>query len=146
MATTEFYTAMMIEPMSSREQAKNLDDPVKTLVLVDDESDLRQIVRFALETPTLRILEAGNGHEALRLARQVEPDLIVIDWMMPGITGIEVIQILRRDPRTANIPIIMLTSQERTEEIDRLSALGPFAFLPKPFNPIELIQTVERAL
>ena len=88
----------------------------------------------------------GNGLEAIELARRCAPDLILLDWMMPGLSGLEVVEILRHDPETAGIPIIMLSSCDQAESIKQILALGVIAYLAKPFSPVELLQTVESAL
>ena len=119
---------------------------VRTIMLADDELDIRTILRILLETSDTQILEASNGTDALELARQSSPDLILLDWMMPGLDGLEVIRALRRDPETAAIPIIMLSSQDQPHEIQQVLELDVTAFLSKPFNPAELLATVEQAL
>ncbi len=118
----------------------------RTIMLVDDELDIRTILRIMLEDSATRILEVGNGYDALTLAKKTRPDLILLDWMMPGLNGLEVVEALRRDPATADIPIIMLSSRDQADEIRELLALGVIAYLAKPFSPLELLQTVERAL
>jgi CheY-like chemotaxis protein len=118
----------------------------KTIMLADDELDIRTVCRILLESSEIHILEASNGTDALELARQSPPDLIVLDWMMPGLDGLEVLQALRREPETAAIPIIMLSSRDQPEDIQRALDLDVTAYLSKPFNPVELLATVERAL
>lgn len=125
---------------------KDCIDNDKTIMLVDDELDIRTVLRIKLENPGTRILEVGNGYDALRLARQNPPDLILLDWMMPGLNGVEVVEALRREPATALIPVIMLSSREQTEEIKSILALGVIAYLAKPFSPLDLMRTVESAL
>ena len=118
----------------------------RTIMLVDDELDIRIILRILLEDAATRILEVGNGYDALTMAKKTRPDLILLDWMMPGLNGLEVVEALRRDPETADIPVIMLSSHDHAEEIKKILALGVIAYLAKPFSPLELLQTVERAL
>ena len=120
---------------------------LKTIMLVDDQLDLRTLVRMTLEDPALRIVEADNGDDAVALARREHPDLVLLDWMMPGgRNGLEVLAALREDPETAAIPVIMLTSRAEAEDFDLTSAAGALAHLTKPFSPLELLQTVERVL
>jgi two-component system phosphate regulon response regulator PhoB len=80
------------------------------------------------------------------MAREAIPDLMLLDWMMPGRTGLEVAEALRDDPKTSDIPIVMLTSRNQKGDIDRAAAAGVHAHLTKPFSPLELLQTVSRAL
>jgi two-component system, OmpR family, phosphate regulon response regulator PhoB len=119
---------------------------MKTILLADDEANLRILVRTTLEDPDYRILEAADGTSALELARQQHPDLLVLDWMMPGINGIEVAKALRQDPATAHIPIIMLTARGQETDKTQGHSLGTCAYLVKPFSPLELLQKVQEAL
>lgn len=118
----------------------------KTIMLVDDQMDLRTLVRMTLEDPALRIIEAKDGDEALELARREVPDLMLLDWMMPGLDGLEVMAGLQRDPRTAEIPVIMLTSRNQDADIALSVSAGVCCHLTKPFSPLQLLQTVERVL
>ncbi|MBI3302020.1 MAG: response regulator [Deltaproteobacteria bacterium] len=119
---------------------------MKTILLADDETNLRMLVCTTLDDPQYRILEAANGTAALELARQEHPDLLVLDWMMPGMTGIEVAKALRRDPATAQIPIIMLTAKGQGTDREQGRALGTYAYLVKPFSPLELLEKVQKVL
>lgn len=119
---------------------------VKTILLADDEANLRMLVRTTLDDPAYRILEAADGTAALALARNDHPDLVVLDWMMPGINGVEVAAALRHDPGTAHIPIIMLTARGQGADITHGRAAGADAYLVKPFSPLELLAKVQEAL
>jgi DNA-binding response OmpR family regulator len=119
---------------------------MKTLLLADDEANLRMLARITLDDPDYRILEAADGATALALARAEHPDLLVLDWMMPGLTGIEVARLLRQDPHTSNIPIIMLTAKGQATDKDQGQNCGAYAYLVKPFSPLELLEKVEAAL
>jgi two-component system phosphate regulon response regulator PhoB len=119
---------------------------MKTILLADDEANLRILVRTTLEDPDYCVLEAADGTSALVLARQQHPDLLVLDWMMPGINGIEVARTLRQDPTTAHIPIIMLTARGQETDKTQGHSLGTCAYLVKPSSPLELLQKVQEAL
>lgn len=116
---------------------------MKTILLADDEPNLRLLVKTTLSDPRFRILEAENGREALRLAKEQHPDLIVLDWMMPGLSGIEVAAALREDPLTRGIPIIMLTAKGQQADRDTTASLAVSAHLVKPFSPLELLEKVD---
>jgi CheY-like chemotaxis protein len=118
----------------------------KKVLIADDEDNLRLLVRTTLEDPKYEILEAADGHQALGAVRTGRPDLVVLDWMMPGMSGIEVLRQLREDPATAGIPVIMLTAKAQQKDMDRGRALGARAYLTKPFSPLDLLQQVEEAL
>jgi two-component system phosphate regulon response regulator PhoB len=123
-----------------------MTDELKTILLADDEAHLRRLVRTTLEDLDYVILEAEDGAAALRLARERRPDLLILDWMMPGLSGLEVAEAARRDPRTAGRPIILLTARSQVRDLERGRAAGVFAYLTKPFSPLELLREVERAL
>ncbi len=119
---------------------------MKTILLADDEANLRILVRTTLDDPEYCILEAADGTAALDLVRQKQPDLLVLDWMMPGINGIELAKTLRQDPSTAHIPIILLTARGQETDKAQGHSLGAYAYLVKPFSPLELRQKVQEAL
>jgi two-component system, OmpR family, phosphate regulon response regulator PhoB len=119
---------------------------MKTILLADDEAYLRMLVRTTLRDPAYRMVEAADGPAALALARQERPDMVVLDWMMPGLSGIEVATALRQDPTTASIPIIMLTAKGQAADQARGQAAGVDAYLIKPFSPLELLETVQAVL
>ncbi len=118
----------------------------KTILLVEDDLDLRQVVRITVEEPGRRLLEASSGTEALEIALAESPDLIVLDWGLPGLTGIEVARRLRENSRTKGIPIIMLTARDQSIEKDQARALGIHDYLIKPFSPLELMDCIDSAL
>ena len=127
-------------------EALRKEEPMKTILLADDEANLRILVRTTLDDSNYNILEVADGTSALDLARQQRPDLLVLDWMMPGINGIDVARTLRQDPSTADIPIIMLTARGQETDKAQGGSLGAYAYLVKPFSPLELLQKVQEAL
>jgi signal transduction histidine kinase len=118
--------------------------PATTILLADDEANLRMLVRTTLEHPARRIVEASDGRSALDLARRERPDLVVLDHMMPGMTGLEVLRALRGEPATRPIPIVMLTASGQDKDKLEAERLGVDAYLVKPFSPLELLQAVEQ--
>ena len=119
---------------------------MKTILLADDEANLRMLVHTTLDDPQYRILEASDGASAFKLAKQEHPDLLVLDWMMPGMTGIEVARALHNDAATSHIPIIMLTAKGQEKDKEQGRALGAYAYLVKPFSPLELLEKVQEVL
>jgi len=119
--------------------------PGKILV-VDDEPAIRAMVRFALKQADFLCTEAGDAAEAQALVLQDVPDLILLDWMLPGLDGVDYARRLRRERLTQNIPIIMLTA--RVDEEDKVRGLNTGAddFMTKPFSPRELIARVKAVL
>lgn len=119
---------------------------MKTVLLADDEQNLRELVRTTLEDPDYRILEAADGRTALELARRELPDLVVLDWTMPVMNGVDVVEALRKEPATATTPIIMLTARGQATDRKRGVAAGVTAYLVKPFSPLELLEKVRELL
>lgn len=119
---------------------------MKSILVADDEVNLRILVRTTLDEPNYRILEAVDGPETLQRVRQEKPDLILLDWMMPGKSGIDVLKKLKQDPATAAIPVVMLTAKAQAADRERGMALGAQAYLVKPFSPLELMEVVKNIL
>jgi two-component system phosphate regulon response regulator PhoB len=109
------------------------------LLLVEDDRSLAELITFHFEREGYAVSRTGDGEEALLLAEEIRPDLMILDWMIEGISGIEVCRRLRRRPSTANLPILMLTA--RGEEDDRVRGLetGADDYITKPFSPKELV-------
>ena len=119
---------------------------VKTILIADDEEDLRLLVQVTLENPAYEILTAVDGPSALRAIQSQLPDLVILDWMMPGCNGCQVVEQLRQNPHTAGIPVVMLTAKDVAESTELVEGLGLAGFLRKPFSPLELIHTVRAVL
>jgi DNA-binding response OmpR family regulator len=121
--------------------------PDEQLILIaDDEDDVRELVRLNLRRAGYQTVEAVDGLEALRLARQHRPDLIVLDVMMPGRDGLRVCEELREDDSLQKVPVIMLTARGMAE--DRIAGLemGADDYIAKPFSPKELVLRVQALL
>jgi DNA-binding response OmpR family regulator len=116
------------------------------VLIADDEAHLRLLVRKTLETEDLRMLEAVDGPGALELARKERPDLVILDWMMPGLSGLQVLAALREHVETSATPVLMLTARSQQVDRDEALRLGVRGYLVKPFSPLELIQLVESVL
>jgi DNA-binding response OmpR family regulator len=111
---------------------------------IEDQADIRRLIRMTLEFKGLDVLEASDGEEGIRLARQHVPDLILLDVMMPGMDGLTASRILGDDPLVAHIPIIILSALGRTSDIDAGLETGVRAYLVKPFSPWELLALVDQ--
>jgi len=116
------------------------------VLLVEDDPNLAELIRYNLEREDFEVESTPDGEEALLLARERAPDLVVLDWMIESLSGIEVCRRLRRMNETANVPIIMLTA--RVEEEDRIRGLetGADDYITKPFSPRELVARVSAVL
>jgi DNA-binding response OmpR family regulator len=116
------------------------------ILVVDDETDAVELVAFNLKAAGFEVVAANDGAEALRKARSHAPQLIVLDLMLPEIDGLEVCKLLRRDPATATVPILMLTA--KAAEMDRVLGLelGAEDYVTKPFSPRELVLRIKKIL
>ena len=117
-----------------------------TVLVVEDELAQREVLAYNLEAEGFRVVKAGNGDEALLHVEEDVPDIIVLDWMMPNVSGIEVCRQLKTRPETRSIPIIMLSA--RSEEIDKVRGLetGADDYVVKPYSVIELMARVRSQL
>ena len=116
------------------------------ILLVEDDLALRELIRFHLDRAGYELRETGDGDEALRIAIETPPDLVLLDWMVEGMAGIEVCRQLRRGASTKDVPIMMITA--RGEEADRLSGLdtGADDYITKPFSLRELLARIAAVL
>lgn len=116
---------------------------MKTILLAEDEPNLRLLVTSTLEDPKYELVSCADGLEALARARDSHPDLLILDWMMPGLTGIDVVRTLRAESGFETVPVVLLTA--RSQEHDRAEArkAGVTHYLTKPFSPLELLDLVE---
>ncbi|MGI5859640.1 MAG: response regulator [Tepidanaerobacteraceae bacterium] len=118
----------------------------KAILIVDDEKNIRELVKFNLESRGYTVVEAADGEEALNLVKTGAPLLIILDLMLPKIDGLEVCRILKGNPMTKKIPIIMLTALG--DEIDKIVGLelGADDYITKPFSPRELVARVRAVI
>lgn len=129
----------MSVPASEREP---LETP-KTILICEDEPALRELVRASLDGD-YGFIEASDGYVALRLARELRPDAVVLDLMLPGLGGLEVLAELRADEELSSIPVLVITAWSETRQ-DLIDA-GADDFLPKPFDPDQLRVKLEQLL
>lgn len=116
------------------------------VLLAEDDTSLTELLTYNLEQEGFEVLHAADGEEAMVLAQERQPDIAILDWMIPYLSGIEICRRLRRQPETANLPIIMLTA--RSEESDRIRGLetGADDYITKPFSPRELVARIRAVL
>lgn len=117
-----------------------------TILICDDSQVMRTLVRVALEEPSYAVVEAEDGERALQLARRVVPNLILLDVMMPGRSGLEVLAELRADPELRGVPVIMLTARAQAADREEIARAGADRCLTKPFHIQELTATVKELL
>ncbi len=116
----------------------------RKILTCDDEKHIVRLIQVNLERQGYEVITAFNGAECLEKVKEDRPDLIVLDVMMPEMTGFEVLDILKKDPETENIPVIMLTARAQDSDVLRGWQSGVECYLTKPFNPMELIAFVKR--
>jgi CheY-like chemotaxis protein len=119
----------------------------KKILIVDDESSLRTLLKAVLDSePGYELQEASNGDEALELITQSKPDLIILDVMMPGQSGFEVCEKIKRNNQLKDIIVLILTAKGQKTDQEWASSVGADCFLSKPFSPLELINLIENLL
>jgi two-component system alkaline phosphatase synthesis response regulator PhoP len=120
--------------------------PGPTILVVEDEPDIRKLVQYNLAQERYKVLEAEDGEQALKLLQRAKPNLVILDLMLPGMSGLELCRLLRERPETAQLPILMLTA--KAGEADKVVGLemGADDYLAKPFSPREMVARVRAIL
>ena len=120
---------------------------MKRVLIVEDQADIRKLIRMTLEFEPYEIHEAANGINGLQLAGEVLPDLILLDVMMPGeIDGLQVCARVRANPALQATRVVLLTARGQTQDRDAGQQAGADEYLIKPFSPLQLIETIERLM
>ena len=115
------------------------------VLVIDDEPDVLMLCRVNLQLAGHEVIEASNGKAGLELARDLEPDVVVLDVMLPKVDGLTVLADLAASEATRDIPVIMLTAKTQLEDRRKAWRAGCTEYLTKPFSPIELVELVGRA-
>jgi DNA-binding response OmpR family regulator len=118
----------------------------KRILVIDDQPDIRLMCRVNLALEGYEVIEAPDGEAGLDMVFSEQPDLVLLDVMMPGLDGWTVIENVKNDPRTAHIPVVLLTARVQREDEIRGWRSGASDYLAKPFNPSTLSEVVRRAL
>lgn len=119
---------------------------MKKILIVDDEQDIVESLQFVLEAAGFECYCAYNGEEGLNLARQILPDLIILDVMMPKINGYKICRLLKYDSKYKNIPILMVTARSQDEDKQIGEETGVDEYITKPFELDDIVKKVERYL
>lgn len=114
----------------------------RTIVVVDDDRDIRMILRANLEDEGYAVLEAGGGREALEIIKESDPDLVVLDIMMPEVDGYDVLQELRSTPEFADLPVVLLTARRQESDVWEGWSAGADYYITKPFKMDELLKFI----
>jgi DNA-binding response OmpR family regulator len=116
------------------------------VLIADDEADIRDLVTTKLSQAGLEVVALGDGHTALKAARDRRPDVAILDVMMPGLSGLEVMAGLAEDPATASVPVILLTARSQEFDVKAGLSLGAADYIIKPFSPRQLLERVQAIL
>jgi CheY-like chemotaxis protein len=117
-----------------------------TILVCDNEEILRGLIAATLDGLGHELVEARDGHEALEVVKARPPDLVLLDMMMPGKSGLDVLRELRAAPELGDVPVVMLTARSQAEDRAAAASAGATRFLAKPFRPADLITLVEELL
>lgn len=117
-----------------------------TVLVVEDEENIRMVIEYNLRMDGFEVYLAEDGVAGLQLARERIPDVILLDWIMPEMTGLEVLTELKHDKNTENIPVFMLTAKVMTSDIERAFEVGADDYITKPFNPRQLGKIIRKKL
>jgi DNA-binding response OmpR family regulator len=117
-----------------------------TVLTIEDQPDIRRLIRMTLEFKGLRVVEAGDAAQGLATARRERPQLILLDVMMPGESGLSLSRTLAADPQLAGIPVVMLSALGQQQDVEAGLGAGARAYLVKPFDPWQLLELVDRLL
>lgn len=118
----------------------------ETILVVEDDENIQQLVGYNLAKAGFHVVYADNGEQALTVIKREKPELIILDLMLPGLNGLEVCKLVRKDPKIKNLPIVMLTAKSEENDITAGLDLGADDYITKPFSPKILISRVKAAL
>lgn len=118
----------------------------KRIMVIEDDTDIRELIEYNLTKSGFEVFQGGDGESAMTLALRTNPDLIVLDIMLPGMSGLKVCQMLRDEPKTAKVPIIILSAKGEESDIVTGLELGADDYVTKPFSPKELTARVKAVL
>jgi DNA-binding response OmpR family regulator len=116
------------------------------ILIVEDEAHIRRVLDYNLKLDGFRVDMAEDGATGLRLARQICPDVILLDWLMPAMNGLQVLAELKADSATSHIPVFMLTAKGMLNDVTQALETGADDYITKPFNPVHLGKTIREKL
>lgn len=116
------------------------------VLVLEDDADIRDLVVLSLARAGFEVSSQGDGAAGLSAVLEEQPDIVILDWMMPGLSGVEVCRAMRADPRAAQISVLLLTSRAQEADIDQGFAAGANDYMVKPFRGRELVSRVESLL
>lgn len=114
------------------------------ILIADDDPGVRELCRIVLDNEGYQVVEAENAMECVSLTQQEQPDLVLLDWMMPEVDGMDALRILKADPHTKSIPVVMLTALDGLPQITLATYVGADGYVTKPFEVNDLLSLVRR--
>jgi DNA-binding response OmpR family regulator len=117
-----------------------------SVLVVEDEEHIRRVLEYNLRLDSFEVYPASDGPTAIELAKELQPDVILLDWMMPDMDGLEVLSKLKQDKTTENIPVFMLTAKGMMADVGRALCEGADDYITKPFDPMQLGKTIKKKL
>jgi DNA-binding response OmpR family regulator len=117
-----------------------------TILVVEDEAHIRRVLEYNLKLDGFEVYLAEDGATGLKLARENKPDVILLDWLMPVMNGLQVLAELKTDSSTEHIPVFMLTAKGMLNDVTQAVEMGADDYITKPFNPIQLGKTIREKL
>lgn len=115
-------------------------------LVVEDAPDIRLVISFVLEKAGFKVYEESDGEAGLAVAAEVRPDIVLLDWMLPAMSGIEVCRALRDNVDLASVAVILLTARAQESDVEAGFAAGADDYIVKPFSPRELLERVQKVL
>jgi DNA-binding response OmpR family regulator len=122
------------------------DERARVVLIAEDDRDIRELVEAKLGSAGYQVIAVADGEHALKMLRELRPDVALLDVMMPGISGLELVTELRRDQSTAAIPIILMSAKSQEFDVESGIAMGAADYVIKPFSPRELLARVDAVL
>jgi len=121
-----------------------MNEPKKIILIVDDDQGITRLLKIELEQEDYDISVASDGAEGFEKIKEAKPDAIILDIMMPGMDGYEMLKILKADDETKNIPVVILSVKTHEKDIEKAKKLGAELYITKPFDSIELIKGIRK--
>ena len=132
--------------MNKSEINKNSKEGQKKILVVDDEESIVELLRYNLKKEGFKVIDALDGEKAFDLTRTANPDLIILDLMLPGLHGYEILRLIKKNMQIAHIPVVILSAKALKEDITKGMQLGADVYITKPFSVAELIIMVKELL
>ncbi len=137
-------TEVLEQPLVSNQQPI-ANRPLRRVLVVEDSADIRNLLRFMLQSVGIQLMAVGDGRSALELVQTwPAPDVIIMDRMLPYVSGDELIRQIRKEPSWANVPVVVISAKAQTDEIAQAMSMGADEYITKPFSAASVMKVVEK--